>query len=74
MENKNKIPTGRNIKGLDIGVGANCIYQIIGNSEYGWQFIGTEIDVPSLKACAKIIENNEKLQKDIVLRIQQNKI
>ena len=73
LENKNKIPTGRNIKGLDIGVGANCIYPIIGNSEYGWQFVGTETDVPSLKACAKIVENNEKLQKDIVLRIQQNK-
>lgn len=73
LENKNKIPTGRNIKGLDIGVGANCIYPIIGNSEYGWQFVGTETDVPSLKACAKIVENNEKLQKDIILRIQQNR-
>lgn len=73
LENKNRIPTGRNIKGLDIGVGANCIYPIIGNSEYGWQFVGTETDVPSLKACAKIVENNEKLQKDVVLRIQQNK-
>lgn len=73
LENKNKIPTGRNIKGLDIGVGANCIYPIIGNSEYGWQFVGTETDVPSLKACAKIVENNEKLQKDVILRIQQNR-
>lgn len=73
LENKNKIPTGRNIKGLDIGVGANCIYPIIGNSEYGWQFVGTETDIPSLKACAKIVENNEKLQKDVVLRIQQSK-
>ena len=73
LENKNKIPIGRSIKGLDIGVGANCIYPIIGNREYGWQFVGTESDVPSLKACTKIVENNEKLQKDIVLRIQQNK-
>lgn len=73
LENKNKIPTGRNIKGLDIGVGANCIYPIIGNSEYGWQFVGTETDVPSIKACAKIVENNENLKRDVVLRIQQNK-
>lgn len=73
LENKNKIPTGRHIKGLDIGVGANCIYPIIGNSEYRWQFVGTETDVPSLKACAKIVENNESLKKDVTLRIQQSK-
>lgn len=70
---KGKIPTGRNIKGLDIGVGANCIYPIIGNSEYGWQFVGTETDVPSLKSCAQIVEKNESLQKDVILRIQSNK-
>lgn len=26
------------IKILDIGVGANCIYPIIGSHEYGWKF------------------------------------
>lgn len=72
-ENKNKIPTGKHIRGLDIGVGANCIYPIIGTSEYGWHFVGTESDVPSLKACAKIIENNENLKNNVTLRIQQNK-
>lgn len=71
--NNNKIPKGNHIKGLDIGIGANCIYPIIGNKEYQWKFIGTETDVPSLKACAKIIENNEQLNKDISIRIQQNK-
>ena len=73
VENENKIPTGRNIRGLDIGVGANCIYPIIGSSEYGWLFVGTESDVPSLKACAKIVENNESLKNNVILRIQQNK-
>jgi 23S rRNA (adenine1618-N6)-methyltransferase len=24
------------VQGLDIGIGANCIYPIIGNAEYGW--------------------------------------
>jgi 23S rRNA (adenine1618-N6)-methyltransferase len=71
--NKNEIPKGNHIKGLDIGIGANCIYPIIGNKEYNWRFVGTETDVPSLKACAKIIENNPQLNKDIELRIQQNK-
>ncbi len=68
-----KIPTGRSIKGLDIGIGANCIYPIIGNSEYGWQFVGTETDVPSIKSCAQIVEKNDSLQKDVTLRIQSNK-
>lgn len=72
-ENNTTIPTGRDIKGLDIGIGANCIYPIIGNSEYGWQFVGTESDVPSLKACARIVENNVSLQHNVILRIQQNK-
>ncbi|VXB62012.1 putative AdoMet-dependent methyltransferase [Flavobacterium sp. 9AF] len=71
--NKKIIPKGRIIKGLDIGVGANCIYPIIGNSEYGWQFVGTETDVPSLKSCAQIVEKNASLQKDVTLRIQSNK-
>lgn len=71
--NQNEIPTGNIINGLDIGVGANCIYPIIGNHEYGWRFVGTETDVPSLKACAKIVENNEQLNKDVTLRIQQSK-
>ncbi|WP_240723686.1 23S rRNA (adenine(1618)-N(6))-methyltransferase RlmF [Flavobacterium sp. J27] len=70
---KNEIPRGRSIKGLDIGVGANCIYPIIGNSEYGWQFVGTETDVPSLKSCVQIVEKNATLQKNVTLRIQSNK-
>lgn len=35
-----KIPKGASIKCLDVGVGANCVYPIIGNKEYGWSFIG----------------------------------
>ena len=73
LSNNNEIPKGNHIKGLDIGVGANCIYPIIGNSEYQWKFVGTETDVPSLKACAKIVENNTQLNQDIELRIQQKK-
>ena len=28
---------------LDIGMGANGIYPLIGASEYGWRFVGSEI-------------------------------
>jgi 23S rRNA (adenine1618-N6)-methyltransferase len=60
------------IKCLDIGVGANCIYPIIGIKEYGWKFIGSEIDQLAFKACQKIIENNSLLKGNVELRHQSN--
>lgn len=59
LKNNNKIPKGNKIKGLDIGLGASCIYPIIGNKEYNWSFIGSEIDLNSIKSAKKIIENNQ---------------
>ncbi len=38
------IPRGRSVAVLDIGMGANCVYPLIGASEYGWRFVGTEVD------------------------------
>ncbi len=32
------------VKALDIGVGANCIYPIIGTTEYKWRCTGTDVD------------------------------
>jgi 23S rRNA (adenine1618-N6)-methyltransferase len=58
---------------LDIGTGANCVYPLIGNSEYGWKFVGTDIDPISIASAKKIvIENN--LEKLIELRIQPSKL
>ena len=34
---------------LDIGTGANCIYPLIGASEYGWRFVASEIDPVALR-------------------------
>ncbi|MCF6213704.1 MAG: 23S rRNA (adenine(1618)-N(6))-methyltransferase RlmF [Flavobacteriaceae bacterium] len=68
--NYGKIPTGTTIKCLDIGVGASCIYPIIGVVEYGWSFIGTDIDPISIAASKKIIENNPFLKGHIELRLQ----
>ena len=65
-----KIPTGKNIKCLDIGVGANCIYPIIGIKEYGWSFIGTDIDSVSIASAAKIVNSNPILRDMVELRLQ----
>ena len=64
------IPKGETIQGLDIGIGANCIYPIIGNTTYRWSFVGTEIDEKALQNCKKIIEQNPKLIDFISLQFQ----
>jgi len=68
--NNGIIPEGENVQVLDIGVGANCIYPILGNSVYGWSFVGTEIDEKAIQNCKKIIENNPKLMDAISLQLQ----
>ena len=70
--NKGRTPTGSGIKCLDIGVGANCVYPIIGNKEYGWNFTGSDIDPVALNAANKIIELNPALKGKIELRLQLN--
>lgn len=69
--NDGSIPKGKNIHCLDIGVGANCVYPIIGNFEYGWSFVGSDIDAVSLNSSKKIIDTNSNL-KNIELRKQNS--
>ena len=56
---------------LDIGVGANCIYPIIGHTEYGWTFVGTDIDPVSIENARKIVTCNPVLAHKIDLRLQK---
>lgn len=68
------IPTGNQIRCLDIGVGANCIYPIIGSKEYGWCFIGSDVEPLALKSASKIIEANAQLTTKVELRLQKNSV
>lgn len=68
--NNGSIPEGEQIVGLDIGIGANCIYPIIGNYNYQWSFVGTDIDENALQNCKKIISENPKLIDVISLQLQ----
>jgi len=63
------IPRGDSIRVLDIGVGANCIYPLIGQREYGWQFVGTEIDAVAIANAQRIVDANG-LGESITLRLQ----
>ena len=68
--NNGIIPEGESVCGLDIGIGANCIYPIIGNASYGWSFVGTDIDENAIQNCKKIIADNPKLIDAISLQLQ----
>lgn len=70
--NSGKIPRGPEITGLDIGVGANCIYPIIGSSFYGWKFIGSELDRKSLAHAKQIVDSNPSLRKQVTLKKQND--
>jgi 23S rRNA (adenine1618-N6)-methyltransferase len=71
-KNKYKIPMNSKVTCLDVGVGANCIYPIIGNKEYGWNFIGTDIDRTALDSAKNIINSNPELKDKIKFRFQEN--
>ena len=70
--NYGKIPTGKHIICLDVGVGANLVYPIIGSKEYGWSFIGSDIDPVAIAAANKIIALNPALQGLVECRLQPN--
>jgi 23S rRNA (adenine1618-N6)-methyltransferase len=69
---KEKNRKGFNIKCLDVGVGASCVYPIIGRKEYGWSFIGSDVDPVSIDSAQKIIDSNPFLKGKVELRLQSN--
>ncbi|WP_210521273.1 23S rRNA (adenine(1618)-N(6))-methyltransferase RlmF [Hymenobacter terricola] len=64
------LPPGEEITVLDVGVGANCIYPIIGRREYGWHFVGSDIDGVAVRAAQQIEAANPTLAGAIECRLQ----
>ncbi|MDF2152311.1 23S rRNA (adenine(1618)-N(6))-methyltransferase RlmF [Vibrio sp. CAU 1672] len=60
------------VRALDVGVGANCIYPIIGVTQYGWQYTGSDVDPKSIAAAQAIADNNVVLGDKIHLVQQQS--
>ncbi|MDY0012251.1 MAG: 23S rRNA (adenine(1618)-N(6))-methyltransferase RlmF [Rhodocyclaceae bacterium] len=52
------IPRGPKLRVLDIGVGANCIYPLLGYAEYGWRFLGVDMDPAALANAQGILAAN----------------
>jgi 23S rRNA (adenine1618-N6)-methyltransferase len=72
LANANVIPKGAGIKVLDIGVGANLVYPILGHQEYDWSFVGTDIDTVAMDNAQQIIDQNKVLKGAVELRLQAN--
>ena len=68
--NQGRIPKGQDVRVLDIGVGANAVYPIIGWREYGWSFVGTDTDEKALASAQKIIDENDFPEGAMELRFQ----
>lgn len=67
------IPRGPGIAVLDIGVGANCIYPIVGRHEYGWRFVGSEIDALAVESARHIVAANPGLRDLVECREQMQR-
>lgn len=61
------------VRVLDIGTGANCIYPLIGQRVYGWQFVGSDIDPAALTNAQGILNANPGLNEVIQLRLQTSR-
>ena len=70
-DNAGQLLKGAQVRVLDIGVGANCIYPLLGHSDYRWRFLGSDIDPVALASAKAIIQANG-LDKVINLRQQSN--
>lgn len=63
-------PSANFTRVLDIGVGANAIYPLIGHREYGWHFVGTDIDSVAIANAQHILDSNSPISEAIELRLQ----
>ena len=68
-ENANK----KDVKGLDIGAGANCIYPILGNRIYNWNMVGVDSDAAAIASAKKNVIGSKGLVESIDIRFQETK-
>ena len=72
-DNAGLVPRGPAIRVLDVGLGASCIYPILGHQEYGWQFVGADIDPTAIQAAQKLVAANPALKNVVEARLHPNK-
>jgi len=62
----------KNIKGLDIGVGANCIYPILASQLFNWKMVGSDSNKTAIKSARKNVEGSNQLKENIEIRHQES--
>lgn len=67
------IPRGSAVRILDIGVGASCIYPLVGASEYGWSFVASDIDPGALAWARRLAGANQRGGAKIECRLQEDR-
>ena len=72
-DNQHIMITGKKVQVLDIGMGANMIYPIIGRAEYGWSFVGSDINPTAIKVASLITKANSLLKGSVQCRLQKNR-
>ncbi|MEW6999523.1 23S rRNA (adenine(1618)-N(6))-methyltransferase RlmF [Colwelliaceae bacterium BS250] len=70
--NGSKSIIGSKVSVLDIGTGASCIYAILGQHEYQWRFVASDIDPISINVANTTLKANKGLAKKIECRLQTN--
>ena len=61
------------LHGLDIGVGANAIYCILGAQYFNWKMVGSESNIGAVKIANTNIQKTKYLSQKISIRLQTNK-
>lgn len=71
-DNQGQVPTGKSVKGIDIGTGANLVYPLLAQKIYAWKMLGTDIDGVAIKSAENIIFANKGLTNNIKVRHQNS--
>ncbi len=69
--NGGAIPQGAGVRVLDVGVGANLIFPLLGHHAYGWSFVGTEVDAAALRHADALLAANPRFASAVSLRRQR---
>lgn len=48
-----------NVRVLDIGTGASCVYPLMAAKKFGWSMTGTDINHESISYAKKNVETNK---------------
>ena len=73
LSEKFGMDVGAEVRGLDIGTGANGIYCILGGQHFNWNMVGSESDANAIAIAKANIQSTKTLLDRVEVRHQGNK-